>query len=139
MMQSRKVIDVPAGKASKRKVVGVSLSPEAYNKLKVLGEQLGLSDAGTAKHLIMMSLQSLMGQINQLEQQKLVAQMADAISRDLGELDSLAQTVRGQFEGKPGASGGGPSITSTRGHKCPPDSTSSFLPVHRGKKGGKAK
>jgi hypothetical protein len=116
-----------------RKIVGVSLSPEAYAKLRLLGDQLGLTDAGAAKHLIMMSLQSLMGQLNQLQQGNVMERMVDLMKDELGTLEEIqsdvlnavgrkkreeiqAQVINATARRK---TGGGASNTATTDSKCP--------------------
>jgi hypothetical protein len=93
-----------------RKVIGVSLPAGAYGKLQILGEQLGLTDAGTARHLIMMALQQLMGQIQQVEQGRLLSQMADAVSSEMKLVEEGPVRLK---------SSGGASNTATTGQICP--------------------
>jgi hypothetical protein len=88
-----------------RKQIGLSLPPEAYRKMKMLGDQLGLSDAGMARHLVMMGLQQLMGQIQNITQSQQLARMVDAIADE--DLPFAQKTS------------GGASNTATTGHKCP--------------------
>lgn len=103
---------------SARKVVGVSLSPEAYGKLRLLGAQLGLKDSQAAKHLVMMSLQQLMGQLQQLEQGSMLREMTKAVSREMASISTVAE------EGLPRSrriviDSAGASNTGTEGQKCP--------------------
>lgn len=103
---------------STRKVVGVSLSSEAYSKLRLLGAQLGLKDSQAAKHLIMMSLQQLMGQLQQVEQGSMLREMTTALTREMGAIATVGEEVA------PGLrrlvlDSAGASNTGTEGQKCP--------------------